>query len=86
MAGNMRRSHNRFSLVQLSLGPLRCDNGRTNYGGRLAVPLTGSPDALYVVTLLFDYKCPIASNYISCSMWRFAATAASWPLRYVRRR
>ena len=23
-----------------------------------AVPLVGSPDALYVVTLLFDYKCP----------------------------
>jgi len=23
-----------------------------------AVPLAGSPDALYVVTLLFDYKCP----------------------------
>jgi protein-disulfide isomerase len=22
------------------------------------VPLVGSPDALYVVTLLFDYKCP----------------------------
>ncbi len=24
----------------------------------LAVPLVGSPDALYVVTLLFDYRCP----------------------------
>ena len=23
-----------------------------------AVPLVGSPDALYIVTLLFDYKCP----------------------------
>ncbi len=52
-----------MAAVQITITPKSASLGGDTAGNPLAVdpravPLVGSPDARYVVTLLFDYQCP----------------------------
>ena len=53
-----------LAACQAGFAPPAVYRGGESQGNNLpaidprAVPLVGSPDALYIVTLLFDYKCP----------------------------